>query len=124
MAEDGAIWVGLLDMDNGGPVIGVKEDLPIDHTQARVLIRMHGAPLGQISLPALPVETLAARAREDAQITLGEALRYHTHWDNWDRDTDSPSRWMAHVSCPRNFSSSEGAGVTIIVCTRNRTNGL
>jgi glycosyltransferase involved in cell wall biosynthesis len=124
MTENGAIWVGLLDMDEGRPVVGVSGPVRVDHRQARVLIRMHRAPLGHVCVPTLPVETLTARVRTAAETTLADALRRHAHWDNSTGEPTSPREWAAEAACPRNFPTRNGPGVTIIVCTRDRTKGL
>lgn len=124
MTEEGAVWVGLLDIDEDGPVVGVSGPVHIDHRQARILIRMHRAPLGQVCVSTLPMETLTARARTAAKITLAEALRQHIHWDDATGRPTNPQEWTAQVGCPRTFPVHNGAGVTIIVCTRDRTKGL
>jgi GT2 family glycosyltransferase len=124
MTDEGAIWVGVLDIDEGGPVVGVNGPAHVDHRQARILIRVHRAPLGHVCVPSLPVETLTARVRTAAETTLAEALRRHAYWDNSTDEPGSPREWVAQAACPRNFPIRNGAGVTIIVCTRDRTKGL
>ena len=124
MTEEGAIWVGLLDIDDVGPVVGVSGPAPVDYQQARVLIRKHLAPLGHVCVPALPVETLTARVRTAGETRLAEALRQHAHWDNSTEESGVSCGWPARAACPRQFPSRNGAGVTMIVCTRDRTHGL
>jgi glycosyltransferase involved in cell wall biosynthesis len=124
MTEEEAIWVGLLDMDDGGPVVGVSGPVPVGHRQARVLIRTHQAPLGQVCVPTLPVETLTARVRAAAETTLADALRRHAHWDKSADELGVSREWAAQAACPHHFPTRNGAGVTIIVCTRDRTEGL
>ena len=124
MTEEGAIWVGMLDMDDGGPVVGVSGPVPVGHRQARVLIRMHRAPLGHVCVPTLPAETLTARVRTAAETTLAEALRRHARWDDSTGEPGGSREWTAQAACPRHFPTRNGAGVTIIVCTRDRTKGL
>ena len=124
MTEEGGIWVGLLDMDDARPVVGVSGSVRAGYRQARVLIRMHRAPLGHVSVPILPVETLTARVRTAAETTLAEALRRHAHWDKSADELGGSCEWAARVACPHHFPTRNGAGVTIIVCTRDRTEGL
>jgi GT2 family glycosyltransferase len=124
MTEDGAIWVGLLDLDDVGPLVGVSSPVSVGHRQARVLIRMHRAPLGHVCVPVLPVETLTARVRTAAETTLAEELRQHARWDNSTSELGGSREWAAQAACPRHFPTRNGAGVTIIICTRDRTKGL
>jgi glycosyltransferase involved in cell wall biosynthesis len=124
MTDEGAIWVGLLDMDEGRPVVGVSGPVRVEHRQARVLIRTHGAPLGQVCVPTLPVETLTVRVRTAAETALAEALRRHAYWDNPTGEPGGSRRWIAQAACPRHFPTRNGTGITIIVCTRDRTKGL
>ena len=104
MTEEGGVWVGLLDMDDVRPVVGVSGPVCIRYRQARVLIRMHRAPLGHVSVPTLPMETLTARVRTAAETTLAEELRLHAHWDDL---ADEPAgsrggrlRWLALAISP------------------------
>ena len=53
MTEEGGVWVGLLDMDDVSPVVGVSGPVSVRYRQARVLIRRHQAPLGHVSVPML-----------------------------------------------------------------------
>lgn len=124
MTEEGAIWVGLLDMDDVRPVVGISGPAPADHRQARVLIRRHRAPLGHVCVPASPAETLTARARAAAETTLTEALRQHASWDSSAEEPGESCGWVAKTACPHHFPTRSGSGVTIIVCTRDRTDGL
>jgi len=118
------IWVGLLDLDGSEPIHGVSGPLSDDHGMARVLIRVHHAPIGYVQLPAAPAETLTARAASLAEATLAEPLREHEELDKSALNAQNSPGWMAEVCCPQRFSTSDGAGVTVIVCTRDRTEGL
>ena len=124
MTEEGGIWVGLLDMDDVSPVVGVSSPVCARYRQARVLILRHRAPLGHVSIPMLPMETLTARARIAAETTLAQQLRQHAHWDNLADERVGSRGWAAQVACPRHFPTRNGAGITIIVCTRDRTKSL
>ena len=119
-----SIWLGLLDLDGSEPIRGVSGPLGDRHGMARVMIRVHHAPVGYVELPAKPVESLTARAASLAERTLAEPLRRHEELDKEALDTQSSAGWTAAVSCPQRFAVSGGTGVTIIVCTRDRTQGL
>src|ERR1700683_1996681 len=119
-----AIWVGQLDLDDSGPIRGVSGPLGDSHGEARVLIRVHHAPIGYVQLPAAPAESLTARAASLAEQTLAEPLREHEELDKSALNARNSAGWMAEVCCPHRFATSGGAGVTVIVCTRDRTEGL
>ena len=57
-----SIWVGLLDLDDSGPVRDVSGPLGDRHDMARVLIRLHHAPIGYVQLPVAPPDSLTTRA--------------------------------------------------------------
>lgn len=121
---NGSIWVGQLELEGGRAVAGMNRAEPAEHGIARVLVRMHGAPLGFVSLPARPAHTLAERARAAAETTLAGALRQHIDADRVDAEPTGPARWEHLVTCPRRFSAHGRPGLSISVCTRDRTSLL
>ena len=121
---DRGIWVGLLDLEDNGPVVGMSGPVRAHHREARLLIRLHRAPLGYVLVPALPEESLTTRARAAAETTLAEPLRRHAQWDGPLSEPDGPQGWLARAACPRHYSTSNGAGVSVVICTRDRTEGL
>jgi GT2 family glycosyltransferase len=114
--EVGSTWVAVLEFDEGAQVTGVRGGIRQDHTQARVLVRMHRAPIGYISVPAQPLESLAERAWRAAETNLAEALRRHAQWD----EPSAASTWIGKAACPRRFPEAGGPGITIVICTRDR----
>jgi GT2 family glycosyltransferase len=123
MNDEGGVWVGQLDVDEAEAVVGVSRPVDDSSRQARILIRTHRAPMGQVCVATMPLETLTARSRTAAKTTLAAALRQHAQWDESGHDPNAPRDWTAQMACPRYFRS-RGAGVTIVVCTRDRTAGL
>ena len=119
-----SIWVGLLDLDDPRPVTGVSGPLSDRHGQARILVRMHGAPIGYVSVSATPEETLTARARTAAETILAEPLRRHAQCDDQSLDPSNSKQWAGRVACPRQFATRDGFGVTVVICSRDRTPGL
>jgi GT2 family glycosyltransferase len=118
---DGPIWTGLLDFDHADPVVGIGGPIRADHVLARVLVRLHGAPVGYVSIAPQPEETLGERAREAAAATLSPMLLSHAHCaEASEPGPDSPD-WVARTACALSFPPSEGVGVTIAIATRNRT---
>ena len=119
---DGSIWVGLLDLDGSQPVAAVSVPLAERHGQARILVRKHGAPLGYVTIAAQPEATLTGRAREAAETGLAGAARQHDQWDR--AEAGGPGGWAAQVACPHRFAGLDHPGVSVVICTRDRTAGL
>jgi GT2 family glycosyltransferase len=117
-ATDVPTWVGLLDLDCAGPVTGVSGVLRDDHLLARILVRIHGAPLGFISVAPAPAQTLADRARATATATLAEGLLAHSGCQP--RQADGLVDWTGQARCPLGFPATSGLGVTIAIPTRDR----
>lgn len=116
-------WVGQLDLDEGetAEFTGLAS---AGYTMARLLVRIHRAPVGQVIVPVQPEGSLAARARAAAEAELENSLRAHLCWDH-EFDTDAErAGWAARVACPERTSQKAGAGVSVIVCTRNRPDVL
>ncbi|HEY5985343.1 MAG TPA: glycosyltransferase, partial [Streptosporangiaceae bacterium] len=116
----GAVWVGVLDIDDDAPVTGAGGQLSDAYDRARILILKHGTPAGQVCVPASPVDSLTDRARTAAQASLAGALRRHARCGSAVEETDDPPTWIARAACPRRFPATNGAGITVVVCTRNR----
>lgn len=118
---EGPTWMGLLDLDQPGSGIGTAGPLRDDHVLARVLVRLHGAPLGYVSVPSQPAQFLAARAQAAAEATLSAGIRSHARCEVESASESGSSDWAASTACPWRFPASEGVGVTIAIATRNRT---
>jgi len=107
-----------LDGDSG--LTGLSDLTPPDGGEARVLVRLHGAPLGFVSVPVIPAETLTLRVQTAAKTTLATAVHRHEELDA----RTGNAGWTATVACPRQFPARGEAGVSIVICTRDRTNSL
>lgn len=118
------IWVGILDLDGGGEVAAVDGPIGPGHDRARVLVRLHGAPLGFVLTATAPVESLGARARAEAEARLTDAVRRHAELDGSPLADAGPEAWTARTGCPRRFPAAPGTGITLTVCTRDRTESL
>jgi GT2 family glycosyltransferase len=124
MSQTGSIWVGLLELDTNEPVTGMAGAVLERHKEARVLVRVHKAPLGYVVVPAHPEETLTERIRDAAKTTLAVPLRRHLDLDKSSKALKKESDWAAQVNCPNNYALNATTGVTVIVCTRDRTETL
>jgi len=123
-ATAGAIWVGLLDLDGAAPVAAVSGPVRAQHGRARILTRMHDAPLGYVSVPARPEQTLTERAAKEAVTVLAEPLRRHADTDDQAARADGAAGWAARATCPHRFPAAGGAGISVIICSRDRAAGL
>ena len=123
-ATAGAIWVGLLDLDGGAPVAAISGPVRAQHGRARILARMHGAPLGYVSVPTRPEHTLTERAAKVAATILAEPLRRHADADEQAARAGGAAGWAARVACPHRFPAAGGAGISVIICSRDRAAGL
>lgn len=117
---DGPIWTGLLDLDQAGPVVGSGGPVREDHVLARVLVRLHSAPVGYVSIAPQPEETLEVRVREAAEATLSPMLQNHVHCAERSDSDSSSADWATRTACPMLFPATDGVGVTIAIATRNR----
>jgi GT2 family glycosyltransferase len=120
----GSIWVGSLELDGNGGLTGLNGPVRTGQARARVLICLHGAPLGFVTVPTSPEESLTSRIQMAAKTTLGEALHRHYELDAAATGPPDGATWAARVACPRRFPARDGAGVSIIVCTRDRDQSL
>jgi GT2 family glycosyltransferase len=119
----GPVWVGLLDLDGDEPVTAVIGPLRADHQQARILVRMHRAPIGMVRVPTPPAQTLTERARAAAESELAGPLRRHAELDQEPGGQDGSGGddpWERRITCPGRFAGGSGEGISVLVCTRNR----
>jgi GT2 family glycosyltransferase len=119
-----SIWVGMLDLDDDEPVIHISGPIRADQQRARVLVRMHRAPLGFVWVSTQPVGTLTMRVRRAAETTLAEPLRRHAEWDSLAAEPDGTAEWIHQVACPHHFLQETRTGITLAICTRDRTEML
>jgi glycosyltransferase involved in cell wall biosynthesis len=117
-----AIWVGVLDLDDSTTVAALSGAVRAEHGQARILIRMHGAPLGYVTVPVRPEQTLTERTAAAAQTVLAVPLREHARENDAGLDSGDAD-WAALVACPRRFAPDH-AGISVIICSRDRAAGL
>lgn len=119
-----SVWVGVLDLDDDRPVVGVNGPLLPAHEHVRLLVRVHLAPIGYVQVPAVPEHSLTLRARIAAEATLADAVRMHRQQDDSTDQAGTSAAWAARASCPFRFPAARHDGVTVVVCTRNRSSEL
>jgi len=106
----------MINLGEDDTVIPVSGPARTDRDMARILVRLHGAPVGYVEIPFQPPETLHGRAKDAAEIVLAEPLLRHRQLD---AEADGPA-WVAQVICPQRFPRSDGTGISVVVCTRDR----
>ncbi len=124
MTSPGSVWIASLELDGEGGLAGLDGPARADQGQARVLVRLHGAPLGFVDVPVMPAESLTLRARTTAEMALVDAVRRHLELDAQSAETSSAACWTTKVACPREFPAHGGEGISIVICTRDRTESL
>ena len=121
MTTDLGPWVGILDLDKSeSETVGFAGLASAGYTEARLLVRIHGAPVGQVSIPVEPESSLDARARATAEAELAYVLRLHASWDLEFDKMAGRAEWAARLACPHRSVLKSGAGISVIVCTRDR----
>jgi O-antigen biosynthesis protein len=116
-------WLGVLDLDTAD-LQGVTRPASAGYAEARLLIRLHGAPIGQVTLQVQPELSLAARAQAAARAELAGAMESHASWDQQFDQLAERADWAAQVACPQRSDNKSGTGVSVVVCTRNRPGTL
>jgi GT2 family glycosyltransferase len=124
LTTPGSVWVASLELDGDGRLAGPDGPEPTDQEQARVLVRLHSTPLGFVAVPVQPAETLTLRVRATAESALANAVRRHQELDALSGEPTGEASWTASVACPRRFPARGGAGISIVICTRDRTQSL
>jgi GT2 family glycosyltransferase len=117
-------WVGLVELDGTGAIVAPDGQLRPDHERARMLVRMHHAPLGYVDVEAHPKGSLDRRSRSEANNALGVAVQGHVACDAVADDPITSELWFARAACPLRFPKTGVEALSIAVCTRNRATSL
>jgi GT2 family glycosyltransferase len=128
MTDPASVWVGAIDLDADRGITSASGPI-IDYVQARVVVRLHGAPIGYVGIAAQPEDSLWARASAAAADVLAESLARHHYLDHLAEDDRLgeeavEAHWAALASCPSHFSGPTGDGISVVVCTRDRPDTL
>src|SRR6266487_2428229 len=79
-----ATWVGLIDLEDPDGLRPVGPQMRTDHADARVLVRVHGVPLGFVELPLRRASIDPDDVLREALHRHGEALSRHLRSDGLD----------------------------------------
>lgn len=117
--------VGELELSRASSIASVANRDPSHYSQARILVRLHGEPLGFIEVP-VPASGLDAhsvaeaawrslRSRIDAHLTT-DGVEPSDSWQAADLERSTSCRALSPVS--------QGPPITVVLCTRNRADLL
>ncbi|MFB9356758.1 glycosyltransferase [Actinoplanes nipponensis] len=119
-----AAWCGEFELSGDLAPTGVVAAR--DETTMRVLVRLHGEPLGYLSLPRTGTAADVAEIRAAAWREFGAALQAHLAAEGARIPADSErTAWRpaaAPPACPNRVDTDEL--FSVVVCTRNRSESL
>lgn len=122
-AETPSTWVAVLDLDRYQAAAGVFGPLGPDHQQARILVRRRRSPVGYVELPVEPEQTFNERARAAAEASFAEFPVNHGALSGVNMFAVADGRPGMDTLSGTSFAPAP-EGVTIAVCTRDRTTEL
>jgi glycosyltransferase involved in cell wall biosynthesis/peptidoglycan/xylan/chitin deacetylase (PgdA/CDA1 family) len=119
-----AAWCGEFELSGDSAPTGVVAAQ--DEATMRVLVRMHGEPLGYVNLPRTGTRSDAGHIRAAAWREFGAALEAHLAAENAriPAESERPA-WHAGAappSCPNRVDTDDL--FSVVVCTRNRSESL
>lgn len=115
-ATPATTWCGELELAGEPAVTGVTD--PGGAGEARLLVRLHGEPLGYLTVP-LPAAGLEPRATAlQAQEVFADRVAAHLTAEGL-APTDDAGQPAASDRCPNRIP--DGPLVSVVVCTRNRS---
>ena len=128
-------WVAQLELAGSSGLEGVVDVRPQPcHRRARVLVRLHQAPIGFLTIPIVDRTALADDVRHVAYDDFGSAIRSHLAADGivvgaelaWSLP-DRPADGVCGPSADADRAAGGGAagpGISVVVCTRDRPDQL
>jgi GT2 family glycosyltransferase len=113
-------WCGEFELSEGGSLRGITS-MTVRQTSARVLIRLHGEPMGYIAATpqsgGLSIPSLFEQAFDE----LGETIDEHLSKDGLDILREMPAESDLPAARPTCTNNEQPVGsFTAVVCTRNR----
>lgn len=119
------IWVGELDLERGIDALEPPADeAGLPYRRARLLVRVHGTPIGPVQLSLTDGRLAAEDVRREVVAQLGDRVTAHLNADGaasgpWD---GGPLPEISDPACARPGPFPERAQglASVIVCTRDR----
>jgi O-antigen biosynthesis protein len=117
---DGSTWVAQLELGSFSPVTGVCRASNGRDDRARILVRLHGEPLGFLDL-AMPAQGLQREAvAREAWEQFEVAVRQHLVSDDVGVG-DAPESWRDLPRTTHSHADPAAARpLSVVVCSRNR----
>ncbi|MGY1696283.1 MULTISPECIES: glycosyltransferase [unclassified Geodermatophilus] len=113
-------WCCEFELSNGGGLRSVLE--PAGQQVTRVLVRLHGVPLGYVTLPLASGVLDDASLVETARRRYGDRIDQHLAEEGMPSGPDGQRPDPASEACPDRVVADEL--VSVVVCTRNRSSIL
>ena len=113
------LWCGELELAGGSAVTGVRPYA--GQSRARVLLRLHGDPVGYVNVPAAGAGPDAADVARAGRERFAAAIAAHLAAEGAS-STPGDEVPAPEAGCPGLFTSD--TEVTVVVCTRDRGEAL
>ncbi len=117
--------MGELEVGGSLDLVGMGERPVSEYDRARVLVRMHGDPVGFVEVPVPAGGLTPAAVAEVAWSRLGDGLRAHLVKDGIGfPDVPRPELVGGRDACPVAAEGRWEQPLSVVVCTRNRADLL
>lgn len=111
------MWVGGVELSRSWDPTSVARSPSSEDGGSRILVRLHGHPLGFVQLPVAGRIPSASEVQHAVSDQLAERLRAHLEADGISPSPDPPI--SSHVTC-RLDPGTTGEPISLVVCTRDR----
>jgi GT2 family glycosyltransferase len=117
----GPVWIGQIELSGAAGLQSLVTDLTARHATARVLIRIHGVPIGQVVISPLSLASLESDARSQAHRTFESEIREHLAADGIHPGDDLSSTLLRATACRRyHVEPADAPSISVAICTRDR----
>ena len=125
MVDNIPTWVAQLELSDGGRLAGVRTHRSPEYRQARILVRIHGQPIGFLNLSVPPEGLTLQTAVSEAQLQLPDRIRGHLAEDGVDLPDVPLSQLTGRpVECRDRAVPEASPPFSVVVSTRDRPAAL
>ena len=119
------IFVGHMELSTPAGVETVGPQAHVRYEEARILVRLHGVPLGFIELSLPDGQVDPAMVRQEASRKLGGSIQRHLMRDGLSAtEKVGPEEPPGKENCRDAAESSWHEPLTVVVCSRDRPDQL